>query len=61
MIKTQVIKEGNKPIAVILDYAEYQKLKEAAEDKSDYISAVKTKKSNKKWVAHDTLKKELGL
>ena len=28
MIKTQIIKEDNKPIAVIIDYLEYKRLKD---------------------------------
>jgi len=47
MIKTQVIKEKNKPIAVILDYKEYLKLKEIEEDRIDYYSAIETKLKNK--------------
>ncbi len=42
MIKRQVIKEGEKPIAIILDYQEYLHLKEMAEDWEDYQSAMKT-------------------
>ncbi len=61
MIKTQIIKENENPIAVILDYKEYVKLKEIAEDKFDYYSALQIKISNKKWTKHDNLKKELGL
>ncbi len=61
MIKKQIIKADNKPIAVILDYSEYKKLKEMAEDREDYLDALKVKKSNKKWVSHDELKKKLGV
>ncbi|MBI5682847.1 MAG: hypothetical protein HZC45_06760 [Deltaproteobacteria bacterium] len=61
MIKTQVIKEENKPIAVILDYREYIKLKEIEEDRIDYYSAIETKLKNKKWVGHKDLKKKLNL
>lgn len=32
MIKTQIIKEDGKPIAVIMDYKEYLTLKEKAQD-----------------------------
>jgi hypothetical protein len=39
MIKTQVVKENNKPVAVIMDYKEYLRLKEIAEDRADYYSA----------------------
>jgi len=36
MIKTQIIKEEGRPIAVIIDYKKYMKLREMAEDQSDY-------------------------
>jgi|GEM_PF-2340373 len=61
MIKTQIVKEGNKPIAVLLDYREYKRLKEIEEDKADYASALAVKAKNKKWKPHADVKKELGL
>ncbi len=61
MIKTQYIKKNDKTIAVILDYKEYKRLKEIEEDRKDYYSALKIKRENKKWIAHEDLKKELGL
>ncbi|MBU1052990.1 MAG: hypothetical protein KKC46_04070 [Proteobacteria bacterium] len=61
MIKTQIIKEDNKPVAVILDYKEYLRLKEVEQDKIDYLSAVEVKIKNKKWLSHGDLKKTLGL
>ncbi len=61
MIKTQIVKEDNKPVAVIMDYREYLRLKEIEEDRMDYYSALQVKKKNKKWKTHDELKKELGL
>ena len=61
MIKTQIIKEDRKPVAVILDYKEYLRLKEIEEDKSDYYSALEVKMKNKKWLSHDELKKKLKL
>ena len=61
MIKTRIIKENNKPVAVILDYTEYCRLLEAEQDREDYRSASKVKETNKKWVSHKELKKELGL
>lgn len=61
MIKTQIIKENNKPIAVIIDYAEYRKLVQTKQDMMDYYSASKVKESNKKWITHKDLKKELGI
>ncbi len=61
MIKTQIVKEGKNPIAVVMDYREYKRLKEIDEDKADYISALEVKLKNKKWKSHAQLKKELGL
>ncbi len=61
MIKTQVIKEDNKPVAVVLDYNEYKRLREIEQDRLDYDSALDVKKENKKWVSHKDLKKDLGL
>ena len=61
MIKTQIIEEDKKPVAVILDYNEYMRLKEIEQDKIDYYSALEVKKKNKKWVSHQDLKKELEL
>jgi hypothetical protein len=59
MIKTQIVKEGKKPIAVVMDYKEYKRLKEIEEDKADYISVLEVKLKNKKWKSHSQLKKEL--
>ena len=61
MIKTQIVKEDNKPVAVIMDYEEYLRLKEIEEDRGDYYSALQVKMKNKKWKTHEDLKKELEL
>lgn len=61
MIKTQIINEDDKPVAVILDYQEYLRLKEIEEDVSDYNSALEVKENNTVWIRHDDLKKELDL
>ena len=61
MIKTQLIKESNKPIAVILDYGEYLKLLEARQDREDYLSAAQVKATNRKWISHNAIKKKLGI
>jgi hypothetical protein len=61
MIKTQLIRQSKKPIAVILDFEEYKRLREIEEDKDDYLSAHNIKMTNKKWISHTELKKELGL
>ena len=61
MIESQIIKENSKPIAIILDYNEYLRLKEYEMDIKDYFSAVETKQTNKKWFTHDEMKKELNI
>ena len=61
MIKTQIVKENNKPVAVIMDYKEYVRLKEIEQERKDYHSAARTKAANKKWTNHTDLKKDLGL
>ena len=61
MIKTQIIREGKKPIAVLIDYNRYLELIQLEEDKSDYQSAMKVKMTNKKWISQEELEKELGI
>jgi len=61
MIRTQIIKEDSRPVAVILDYNEYRRLKEIEQDKADYYSAIEVKAKNKKWTSHAELKKQLGI
>jgi len=61
MIKTQIIKENEKPVAVVLDYEEYKRLKSIEQDKNDIASALKIKQQNKTWTSHADLKKELEL
>lgn len=61
MIKPQLIEIDKKPVAIILAYEEYLRLKEIEEDKSDYYSALKTKMQNKIWHTHKDLKKELRI
>ena len=61
MIKTQIIKEDNKPKIVLLDYEEFIRLKQAEEDRDDYFAALETKFSNKKWIKHEDIKKNLGV
>ena len=43
-----------------MDYREYLRLREAEEDRDDYYTALDTKITNKKWIKHDTIKKELS-
>jgi hypothetical protein len=61
MVKTQIIRKDREPVAVILDYKEYLRLKEIEQDSKDYRSALAVKKRNKTWTAHEDLKKDLGL
>ena len=61
MIKTQIVKESNKPVAVIMDYKEYVRLKEIEQERKDCHSAARTKAGNRKWTAHEDLRKKLGL
>jgi PHD/YefM family antitoxin component YafN of YafNO toxin-antitoxin module len=61
MIKTQIVKADDKPVAVIMDYQEYRRLKEIEEDREDYDTALAVKTRNKKWKTHGQLKKELGI
>lgn len=61
MIKTQLVKQDNKPVAVVLDYKEYLRLKEIEDDRNDYYTALDVKLKNKKWKSHSDLKKELKL
>ncbi len=61
MIDKQIIKDGKKPVAVILDIKEYERLKEIEQDSQDYYSALETKLTNKNWTSHQQLIKELGL
>lgn len=61
MIKKQIIKENNRPIAVIIDFEEYKRLKQIETDKFDYFNAVKIKQTTKKWTTQKDLKKKLGL
>jgi hypothetical protein len=61
MVKTQIIRKDKEPVAVVLDYSEYIRLKEIEQDSEDYRSAVLVKEKNKKWTTHRDLKKDLGL
>lgn len=61
MVKTQIIRKDKEPVAVILDYNEYLRLKEIEQDSKDYRSALAVKKRNKIWTSHEDLKKDLGI
>jgi hypothetical protein len=49
MIRTQLVKEDNKPVAVVMDYKEYLRLKEIEEDRNDYYAALDVKMINFFW------------
>lgn len=59
MIDKQIIKDGNNPVAVILDIREYERLLEIEQDAKDYYTALETKLTNEKWISHEQLLKEL--
>ena len=61
MISSQIITEDNIPVAIVLDYSEYLRLKEIEENQLDYDEAVRIKKEDTKWTSHSDLKKELEL
>jgi len=61
MIKTQVIKKGKDPIAVIIDYREYLRLKEMAQDRAEYAEAIDSEKKNRRLTPLKEVKKRLGL
>ena len=61
MIKTQIIKEEGMPIAVILDYKKYMKLRETPEDQADYKEAIVAEKHSKKLTSITAVKNRLEL
>jgi len=61
MIRTQIITENDKPKAVILDYKEYLKLKEKADDRDDYLDGIKALRSTKKLHSLKNVEKKLGI
>jgi len=61
VIKTQIVREGKQPVAVVLDYFTYKKMLDIKEDQLDYLSAAKVKLTNTKWTSHDNLKKAIGV
>jgi len=61
MIDKQIIKDGENPVAIILDIKEYERLIEIEQDSMDYYTALETKLTNKKWISHEELIKEMGL
>jgi hypothetical protein len=61
MIDKQIIKDGDNPVAVILDIREYERLLEIEQDAEDYYAALETKLTNEKWTSHEQLLKEMSL
>ncbi len=61
MIKTQIIKQEGKPIAVVLDYKAYIKLKGQVQDLKDYSEAVNAEKETKKLTSLAAVKRKLKL
>ncbi len=60
MIDKQIIKDGDNPVAVILDIREYERLLEIEQDAEDYFAALETKLTNDKWISHEQLLKGLS-
>jgi hypothetical protein len=61
MIKTQIIIENDKPKAVILDYKEYLKLKEKADEREDYNDGINALHKSKKMHKLADVEKKLGI
>lgn len=61
MIKPQIIMENNKPKAIILDYQEYLKLKEKADDREDYFDGIEALRKTKKFHSLNEVEKKLGV
>ncbi len=59
MIKTKIYKKSKKPVAVLMDYKEFKRLKMIEMDRLDYTDAIEIKKSNKTWKSHNDLKSEI--
>jgi len=61
MIKPQIMLENDKPKAIILDYKEYLKLKEKADDREDYLDGIEALRITKKFHSLDEIEKKLGV
>ena len=61
MIKTQIIKEEGKPVAVVMDYREYVEMREKARDMEDYEDAVTAEKETKHLTPIKKLRDESGV
>lgn len=61
MIETQIIHEGKKPVAVVIDYEEYKLLKKIEEEYRDYADALNAEEEISSWHSHESVKNDLGL
>ncbi len=64
MVKEQLIYENDKPIAVIIDYDEYQKYKEIIEQEqleNDALIAIADEAKNDEMLSFDDVTRDLGL
>jgi endonuclease V-like protein UPF0215 family len=61
VIKTQIIKEEGKPVAVVMDYREYVELREKALDKEDYDDAVTAEKETKRLTPIKKVREKPGV
>jgi hypothetical protein len=59
MIKTQIIKNNDVPVAVILDYSEYQRLIDLIEDRLDSEAFIKAEKETTSYRPLNEFLKEL--
>lgn len=64
-LKERIIADVNdKPIAVLLDYEEYKRLKEIEEDTEDYKEAIEAREEAKQkniWYSMDDVLKSSGV
>lgn len=61
MVETQIIKENENPISVILDIEEFNRLKEIESEQLEYQQVIKTKEETKEWFTLEQVKEELGI
>ncbi|HNZ26680.1 MAG TPA: hypothetical protein PLG34_07520 [Spirochaetota bacterium] len=58
-MKTQIIKDkNNTPVAVLLDYKDYKKMKDIIEDKKDYFLGINAKRNKTTSISLDEFKKK---
>ncbi len=56
---THIIKAQNKPVAVIIDYEEYQRIMDYLEDKIDLETMEREKKHKKEFITLEEYENEL--